>query len=345
MKCTIRVYDEDPSSTHHLGHDRPTNNDSAHAAFGAEPIRHTSVADNKHIPSFEYVYDAENDDENSATALLATASPSSLFLPGHYYSTTTAAAVMTNPDKSTFAPHRNALKYLQRIFVQLFLPLGYPHSVDPTYLPYQIYDAIQGLCSYLRGVVSTSAVLKTVGVGDDSTTAMSAAMAWALRDGVGMVGGLLFSFVASDAFDTHVKEWRLFADVINDVALTLDMLAPHVAAVFSSSNNNSGSTAGMVILCASTICKTMCGMSAGATKGRITQHFAVKGNMADLTAKESTQETLVSLLGMIGGILLAHLLRPNSNNDDTTGSDKSRGNDLFWMWMVFTTLTAVLDQG
>lgn len=44
------------------------------------------------------------------------------------------------------------------------------------YLEYQIYDSLQGLCSYLRGVVSTSAVLAAAGVGDAEATAMSAAM-------------------------------------------------------------------------------------------------------------------------------------------------------------------------
>jgi hypothetical protein len=185
---------------------------------------------------------------------------------------------------------------VQRIVFDLFLPIGFPHSVDATYLPYQLYDALQGLCSYWRGVVSTRAVLEAAGVGNASATAMSAAMNWALRDGTGMVGGLVFSYVASPYFDTFVKEFRLFADIINDVALTLDMLAPAF-----------GSQHSLWILSLSTICKTMCGMSA--TKGRITHHFARhNGNMADLTAKESTQETLVSLLGMIGGVLVAQLL-------------------------------------
>lgn len=185
-----------------------------------------------------------------------------------------------------------------RVMVQLFLPLGYPHSVDASYLPYQLYDGLQGLCSYWRGVVSTRAVLEATGVGNSQITAMSAALTWALRDGTGMVGGLLFSYTASQYFDTHVKEFRLFADIANDFALTLDMFAPYVG------------TAGTIwILSLSTICRTMCGMSAGATKGRITQHFAREnGNMADLTAKESTQETLVSLLGMIGGVIVAKML-------------------------------------
>ena len=65
----------------------------------------------------------------------------------------------------------------------LFLPIGYPQSVNEGYLQYQFYDSLQGLCSYLRGVVSTSAVLSATGVGDAQATAMSAAMTWAVRDG------------------------------------------------------------------------------------------------------------------------------------------------------------------
>ena len=52
----------------------------------------------------------------------------------------------------------------------------YPNSVREGYLEYQIYDSLQGLCSYLRGVVSTSAVLTAAGVGDSEATAMSAAV-------------------------------------------------------------------------------------------------------------------------------------------------------------------------
>lgn len=108
----------------------------------------------------------------------------------------------------------------------LFLPIGYPDSVAPGYLEYQFYDSLQGLCSYLRGVVSTSAVLTATGVGNAEATAISAAMTWAVRDGLGMIGGLLFSYFASPHFDAHVKEFRLLADVMNDVGLALDMALP-----------------------------------------------------------------------------------------------------------------------
>ena len=52
----------------------------------------------------------------------------------------------------------------QSRFVEIYsCLLGYPQSVRPEYMSYQIYDSLQGLCSYLRGVVSTSALLTAAG--------------------------------------------------------------------------------------------------------------------------------------------------------------------------------------
>lgn len=64
----------------------------------------------------------------------------------------------------------------KQLLKALFLPIDYPSSVAEGYLEYQFYDSMQGLCSYLRGVVSTSAVLSAAGVGNAEATAMSAAM-------------------------------------------------------------------------------------------------------------------------------------------------------------------------
>jgi len=134
-------------------------------------------------------------------------------------------------------------------------------------------------------------------VGDAEATAVSAAVNWATKDGIAMLGGLLFSYFASKHFDSHVKEFRLFADIVNDVGLTLDMLAPVFPRRYL-----------LCVTSAATLCKVMCGMAAGATKASITAHFALRGNMADLNAKESTQETLVTLIGMVLGITMAKYL-------------------------------------
>lgn len=71
---------------------------------------------------------------------------------------------------------RQAFAVPRQICRDLFLPVGYPQSVRPEYMSYQIYDSLQGLCSYLRGVVSTSALLTAAGVGNAEATAMGAAM-------------------------------------------------------------------------------------------------------------------------------------------------------------------------
>jgi hypothetical protein len=342
MQLTVRVYEEDPSKEWQHHHQQQQHEqqplDEKFVSFDVKCA----------VTSAEYTYTLDENGENDHGMDFSMSSNTSkpVFVQTRLQSLSSSSTTLKII--SMYSPPI-VLDRLRRILTQLFLPIGYPHSVDPTYFPYQLYDSLQGLCSYLRGVVSTSAVLQASGVGDATATAMSAALAWAIRDGIGMVGGLVFSYVASDSFDVHVKEFRLFADVINDVGLTLDMLAPHFATVSTTVPWP------MYILCLSTFCKVMCGMSAGATKGRITQHFAVRGNMADLTAKESTQETLVSLLGMIGGIGLARTLSRFSSarqdNGQGDGNDDSISNvrrfvlstnqELFITWLIFGVLTLV----
>ncbi|GLD98243.1 hypothetical protein PINS_up006940 [Pythium insidiosum] len=167
-----------------------------------------------------------------------------------------------------------SLSGLSRELQEMFLPAGYPDSVSEDYLAFQCWDTIQAMCSYLRGVLATQS--------------------WVLRDGSGMLGGLAFAYGVGPHFDSNVKRWRLFADVINDVGLTLDMLAPYCPAVFVTE-----------LLCVSSICKTMCGVAAGATRSSLMTHFAKRDNMADCAAKEGSQETAVKLAGLVVGMYFA----------------------------------------
>ncbi len=53
--------------------------------------------------------------------------------------------------------------------------------------------------------------------------------------------------------------------------------------------------------------QALCGVAAGCTKTSITSHFALKANMADISAKENAQETAVNVCGMVSvwtGVLL-----------------------------------------
>lgn len=197
---------------------------------------------------------------------------------------------------------------------ELFLPIGYPQSVAPGYLNYQIYDSIQGLCSYLRAVFCSAAVLESLGVGNETATAVGAALTWALKDGAAMLGSLLYSYYMSRYFDSFVKEFRLFADIMNDIGLTIDMMTPWFPNQL------------LLVSSLSILCKTVCGISAGATKSSITLHFAISGNMADLNAKESTQETLMNIVGMLCGIVAAKQMKSI---------------DGFLNWSLFILLTVI----
>lgn len=50
------------------------------------------------------------------------------------------------------------------------------------------------------------------------------------------------------------------------------------------------------------------GVAGGATRASITQHQAIKGNMADVSAKDGSQETFVNLIASIIGIFLLALI-------------------------------------
>lgn len=128
-----------------------------------------------------------------------------------------------------------------------------------------------------------------------------------------MLGGILFSWWGSNRFDEDICTWRLFADLINDLGLFLEMVAPLYPEKF------------LILLSFGSVCKALCGVSAGATRTCITSHLAKKNNMADVGAKENTQETAVTLLGLVIGIYLAPILNAN----------------LFTAWTSFIILTII----
>ena len=56
----------------------------------------------------------------------------------------------------------------------IFLPVGFPVSVPPEYFRFQCWNLLQDSCSYLRGIMSTQAILLGMGVGRSDVTAVQA---------------------------------------------------------------------------------------------------------------------------------------------------------------------------
>uniref|UniRef100_A0A914YBG2 Protein root UVB sensitive/RUS domain-containing protein n=1 Tax=Panagrolaimus superbus TaxID=310955 RepID=A0A914YBG2_9BILA len=178
-------------------------------------------------------------------------------------------------------------------FVTVFLPQGYPHTVTSDYVEYQIWDTLQAFSSSLVGALATAAVLKGVGVGNQEATVLAASMTWLLKDGTGMIGRIIFAWAKGTELDSNCKKWRLVADVFNDLAFLIDITAQHFSgALFP------------VFCCFSSTLRAIVGVAGGATRTAVTRHQARRQNLADVAAKDGSQETLVNFISLIVSLIM-----------------------------------------
>ncbi|KAF4551792.1 Hypothetical protein D9617_12g036820 [Elsinoe fawcettii] len=186
------------------------------------------------------------------------------------------------------------LSTLTSTLITIFLPTGYPHSVTADYTPYQIYDSLQAFTSSIAGLLSSRAVLSTLGVGDASASPTLAILLSILQDSLGRVTTIVFAHRLGTALEPECKMYRLAADVFNDVAMVLECLSPAFPR-----------TGRVVVLATASALKALCGVAAGSSKASLSAHFARWGNLAELNAKDSSQETVISLVGMlVGGVVV-----------------------------------------
>lgn len=77
---------------------------------------------------------------------------------------------------------------------------------------------------------------------------------------------------------------RLVADILNDVALCLELLAGLIPGLF------------MTIICIAGATKAIVGVAGGATRAALVQHQAKRDNMADVSAKDGSQVRRANVL-------------------------------------------------
>lgn len=196
-----------------------------------------------------------------------------------------------------------------------FLPSGYPKRTPPGYLQYSIWSWIQDLCTQLRSVLATQRVLEGVGVGREGATALSALMNYLVRDGCGMAATLLFTSGWSSRFRSDVKRWRIFADSILDVGITCEIAALCVPRAFF-----------VPMISFGNVCKSICGVAAGACGGAINLHWAQGSDISDINSKFGAQHTVTGALGLIFAALFARSIA------------QSPGPLLWLMYTLLTTL-------
>jgi hypothetical protein len=138
-------------------------------------------------------------------------------------------------------------------------------------------------------------LLYAVGVGAGSVP-LAAALNWVLKDGLGQLGGVAYAAMIGNRFDADPKRWRMVAALVLDAATVLEIGTPLVPGLF------------LPVAATANFLKNVAWLSASATRAGIHQSLAVRGNLADVTAKSASQTIAASALGTGVGILLSPLV-------------------------------------
>ncbi|KAL8807686.1 MAG: hypothetical protein Q9223_004253 [Gallowayella weberi] len=126
------------------------------------------------------------------------------------------------------------------------------------------------------------------GVGDASANPTTALLLSIIQESTGRIATIIFADRVGIALEPECKMYRLAADVFNDAAMILDCLSPALPR-----------GPRVLLLSSSSMLRALCGVAAGSSKASLSAHFAKWGNLAELNAKDSSQETVISLMGML----------------------------------------------
>eukprot|EP00943_MAST-04B_sp_MAST-4B-sp1_P006366 g6366.t1 len=177
-------------------------------------------------------------------------------------------------------------------FIQHLLPKDYKTSVPPSYIGYSKIYAVGALASSAAMVLSTQSLLYAIGLGAGAIP-LSAAINWVLKDGLGQLGGVLFTSFVNNKFDSDPKRWRIVAALSVDCAMYLEALTPLVPVLF------------LPLAALANMCKSISWLAASATRAGIHLSFANKGNLADITGKAGSQGVVASTAGNFLGIFMS----------------------------------------
>ncbi|KAG7097887.1 hypothetical protein E1B28_005200 [Marasmius oreades] len=205
------------------------------------------------------------------------------------------------------------------IMYNVFLPVGYPETVSPDYMRYSILNALQTFCSSLAGMLSSRATLEGYGVGNASASATDALLLSVLQDIIGRLTTILAAYYYGSSLMPEAKTYRFLADILIDLAIALDTLSPVLASfpAFLMLARIIPIPFRVYTLCLSSSLRALCGIAAGGSKTAITIHFATPvegaGDLGDLSAKDSSKETVLGLFGMLlGTFIVPYLTTPFS---------------------------------
>ena len=110
----------------------------------------------------------------------------------------------------------------------LFLPTGYPDTLTPDYLEYQLWALPVHVTGWVSNSLATSSMLKAAGLGTSAAGAVAAgaAIKWITKDGIGALGRVLVGGGLARFFDEDPRFWRFWADVVKCFGQALEVATP-----------------------------------------------------------------------------------------------------------------------
>ncbi|KAK0382978.1 hypothetical protein NLU13_8894 [Sarocladium strictum] len=191
-----------------------------------------------------------------------------------------------------------SLREWRKTFFDAFLPVGYPHSVSNDYISYQVYDSLQAFFSTIVSLLANRALLEGLGVGDADSSATFAMLLTIMKDAMSRIATIIFAQQFGLRIEPEAKCFRFLADLFNDTAFFLELYSPML-----------GPWGKFTALGIGEALRALCGVAAGASKAALSVHFAKHDNLAELNAKEASQETAVGLVGLLVGTLVVRYVQ------------------------------------
>lgn len=204
----------------------------------------------------------------------------------------TSKRLISEPREWALARARYYRSHAIDQFKALFLPVGYPRTVKPNYERYAMLSALQNVLQSTNIVLSSAFLLYAVGLGAGAVP-VAGALNWLIKDGVGQAGTLIFGRVIAHDFDINTRTWNFLSNVAINVACAVEISCvwrpEHFLLVASAANTLKG------VAC----------MAGSSTRAAFNISFAKGENIADITAKSTSQYICTSIMGSVAGIAIS----------------------------------------
>ena len=199
--------------------------------------------------------------------------------------------LITRIDRKSNAIHARVKNFL----FSVFMPIGYPTSVHPTYLKHHLWAMVESFFSSIFFVFSNETMLDSLGVGGAQAAAGAVAIQWVLKDGLGEFGKLFINQYFAKYFDSRPKTFKLLGEIILITGYGFMMLCalyPSHFLLFASIGNALRVASFMIW---------------GATSAYFFRNFSLSQNMGDIMSKFESQSVVANLSGFGAGIALISL--------------------------------------